>query len=99
MSSNVLFEEIYQKECSLSVPDSELSESMRVVVADFFFCLHTDLSRSVACIFFLETRQQSILMHKPGHEDHIALTQTFLFPCFCFVLGLIGKMPLQFLPI
>jgi hypothetical protein len=30
----VLFEEIYQKQCSWSVPDTELRESLRLAVAE-----------------------------------------------------------------
>ncbi|KAG2569914.1 hypothetical protein PVAP13_7NG420700 [Panicum virgatum] len=33
-SFNVLFEEIYQKQCSWSVPDTELRESLRLAVAE-----------------------------------------------------------------
>jgi exocyst complex protein 7 len=33
-SFNVLFEEIYQKQCGWSVPDSELRESLRLAVAE-----------------------------------------------------------------
>jgi exocyst complex protein 7 len=33
-SFNVLFEEIYQKQCGWSVPDTELRESLRLAVAE-----------------------------------------------------------------
>jgi len=33
-SFNVLFEEIYQKQCGWSVPDTELRESLRLAVTE-----------------------------------------------------------------
>ena len=89
-SFNMQFEEIYQKQCGWSVPDSELRESLRLAVAEILLPAYRSFQKRFGYFSWHtltpHAHKQWISMHQPEPEDR----NTQLSCSMHFVLNLVA---------
>ncbi|CAM0901810.1 unnamed protein product [Alopecurus aequalis] len=64
-SFNVLFQEIYEKQCGWSVPDSELRESLRLAVAEILLAAYRSFRRRFGPLIDSGKASEKYIKHTP----------------------------------
>ncbi|KAG8043976.1 hypothetical protein GUJ93_ZPchr0458g22323 [Zizania palustris] len=80
-SFNVLFEEIYQKQCGWSVPDTELRESLRLAVAEILLPAYRSFLKRFGPLIENSKAPGKYVKHTPEQVESYSAAAMCTLPC------------------